>query len=220
MGLDIYFHKLKKNGNIPADVYSHEDWSVIRDEEDKQSKNALEKVYDKSIKTLKKAKTEDEHKKAYELVIKRLCKFSNYPQFDFRKLGVEYNYRLGKHEFKEVSTDVFESNREDILNKHYSPYIAYFRKVNFVYAYFQDKLIDEVAWVTRNDLIDLIDRCDKVLKDHSLAEELLPTRAGFFFGSTEYDKYYYDDVKDCKKQMEKILKGFKDDELMYVVMSW
>ena len=112
------------------------------------------------------------------------------------------------------------AEKESLLENHYSPYIAYFRKVNFIYAYFAEKLIDEVAWVTKGDLEDLIDRCSKVLKHHSLAEKLLPTQGGFFFGSTEYDVWYFDDVKNCKKQMKRLLKNFKDDELMYVVMSW
>lgn len=34
----------------------------------------------------------------------------------------------------------------------------------------------------------------KVIKDYKYAEENLPTTGGFFFGSTEYDEYYYADV--------------------------
>lgn len=219
MGLDIYFHKLKNNDNLPAEVYSRDGWGVIRDEEDRQSRAAFSKVYNKSVKDLKKAESEN-YDKVYNRVIKRFCKFSNYPQFDYKKLGAEYDYQASKYSYTPVSVDVFMTEKESILEKHYSPYIAYFRKVNFVYAYFAEKLIDEVAWVTKGDLEDIIDRCSKVLKDHSLAETLLPTQGGFFFGSTDYDDWYFYDVKDCKKQMERILKNFKDDELMYVVMSW
>ena len=32
-----------------------------------------------------------------------------------------------------------------------------------------------------------------------VAEDLLPTQSGFFFGSTDYDEYY---LKDCKKALE------------------
>lgn len=219
MGLDIYFHKLKDNDNLPADVYSRDDWGAIRDEEDRQSRAAFSKVYNKSVKDLKKAESEN-YDKVYNRVIKRFCKFSKFPEYDYKKLGVEYDYQARKYSYTPVSVDVFMTEKESILEKHYSPYIAYFRKVNFVYSYFAGKLIDEVAWVTKGDLEDIIDRCSKVLKDHSLAETLLPTQGGFFFGSTDYDNWYFDDVKDCKKQMERLLKNFKDNELMYVVMSW
>lgn len=33
-----------------------------------------------------------------------------------------------------------------------------------------------------------------VVADPSIAEELLPTRSGFFFGDTAYDEYYVDDL--------------------------
>lgn len=52
--------------------------------------------------------------------------------------------------------------------------------------------------VYRDYITDLLDKCNKVLADHSKAEELLPTMDGFFFGSTEYDDYYFDDVEEVK----------------------
>jgi len=36
----------------------------------------------------------------------------------------------------------------------------------------------------------------RVIEDPTVAKRLLPTREGFFFGSTEYDEGYLDDVKD------------------------
>lgn len=44
-----------------------------------------------------------------------------------------------------------------------------------------------------------------VIEDPSLCKELLPTCEGFFFGSTEYDKWYVDDIDLTIKQLEKIL---------------
>ena len=215
MGLDIYFHKLKKNENVETENVT--DWGVISEESDRQSREELTKVYDAAISSLRKAKN---YNSAYNRVMKKLFKFSNYPQFDYKALGVSYDYQSGKYSYNQVPIEVFLKERDNILTRHYAPYIAYFRKANFVYAFFSDKLVNECAWVTRLDLKDLIDRCERVLNDHSLAEELLPTRAGFFFGSTEYDKWYYQDVKDCLKQMKKLLEDFADDEAIYVVMSW
>ena len=54
-----------------------------------------------------------------------------------------------------------------------------------------------------------------------LAKELLPTQSGFFFSSTDYDKWYFSDVKDARRQMKKLLRGFNEDtDVIYVVMSW
>lgn len=45
----------------------------------------------------------------------------------------------------------------------------------------------------------------KVLDDTSVAEKVLPTRSGFFFGDTDYDEYYVDDLKETIEQIDKIL---------------
>lgn len=41
-----------------------------------------------------------------------------------------------------------------------------------------------------------------VLVDTSLAEELLPTQEGFFFGGTEYGEWYLDDLRETIKIIE------------------
>lgn len=43
------------------------------------------------------------------------------------------------------------------------------------------------------------------IKDPTVAKELLPTTEGFFFGSTAYDQYYYQDLLDTKKILERAL---------------
>lgn len=42
--------------------------------------------------------------------------------------------------------------------------------------------------------------------DSSVAQELLPTEDGFFFGSTDYDQYYVEDLKKTKKMLEETLR--------------
>lgn len=52
------------------------------------------------------------------------------------------------------------------------------------------------------------------------AELLLPTTSGFFFGGTDYDEWYVQNVLSCKRQFEKLLKKWKDNEVVYNMMSW
>lgn len=52
------------------------------------------------------------------------------------------------------------------------------------------------------------------------AESLLPTQSGFFFGGTEYTPYYLSDILSCKDQFEKLLADWKDNEVVYNIMSW
>lgn len=45
----------------------------------------------------------------------------------------------------------------------------------------------------------------KYIKDPKMAEELLPTESGFFFGGTDYDEYYIQDITDTIKVLEEEL---------------
>lgn len=43
----------------------------------------------------------------------------------------------------------------------------------------------------------------KVLKDSSVAHKLLPTTSGFFFGGTDYDEYYWQDIQETAEMLRK-----------------
>ena len=58
----------------------------------------------------------------------------------------------------------------------------------------------------RDDLKQLRETCQKVLDNHDLAESLLPTSSGFFFGGTEYDDWYFKDLEDTVKIIDDALK--------------
>lgn len=124
--------------------------------------------------------------------------------------------------------DVFQNSERDrylywvneIIGSKISHSDMYYRKVNFLYAYFADKLTDEQCIVTRSDVVDIIDKCKYVLENKDKAEETLPTQAGFFFGSTDYDEWYFKDVEDCLNQFEKFFEDWTDDTVAWVYFSW
>lgn len=62
----------------------------------------------------------------------------------------------------------------------------------------------------------------KVIKNPALAQKLLPTGEGFFFGSYEYDEWYYKDLQDTKKILESAVKDYdtKDSVSIYYESSW
>ena len=110
-----------------------------------------------------------------------------------------------------------------VLFKTKSTEIADFRKINFLFKFFKDKIGDKnptTIEVTTDDLEELRERCIKVLADHTLAEELLPTCSGFFFGSTEYNKYYFKDVLRVLDTCEALLKQPLDDGERYELYVW
>lgn len=86
----------------------------------------------------------------------------------------------------------------------------YFRKVNFLIPFVESKIgheLDDCEWVTltKADLEDLVARCKEVLANHDKAEELLPTRDGFFFGGTAYDEWYFQDVQQVLDDVSDLL---------------
>ena len=79
--------------------------------------------------------------------------------------------------------------------------MGYWRKANQIHNWFVENVQggeDNCGsyYVTRDQLEELKELCINVLANKELAEDLLPTGAGFFFGSTTYDEYYYGDLND------------------------
>lgn len=61
----------------------------------------------------------------------------------------------------------------------------------------------------------------KYIANPELAEELLPTQDGFFFGSTNYDKYYMDDIEDTIDILQHALDTVDfDREMVIYSASW
>ena len=114
--------------------------------------------------------------------------------------------------------------------------LAYFRKVNFIQKFFEDRYEvpdDESVPITKEDLQELADLCERVMSKfeewdstkesldsddqveppkhiQEYAEELLPTCDGFFFGSTDYDRWYFNDVKYVLKTVKEVLQEVED----------
>lgn len=109
----------------------------------------------------------------------------------------------------------------------FSEEIGYWRKANQIHKWFVDKVqdgIDDCEFhreVTEEDLEELINTCREVLETPILAEELLPTQSGFFFGETSYDEYYFDDLKNTIEICENALKTTDfDTQAIYYISSW
>lgn len=78
--------------------------------------------------------------------------------------------------------------------------VAYWRKANQIHAWFVDNVQDGVdecqqAWVTPEKLTELLNVCKRIRNNPKSALDLLPPRAGFFFGSTEVDEWYMQDIE-------------------------
>ena len=111
--------------------------------------------------------------------------------------------------------------------------VGYWRKANQIHNWFVEHVqggIDDCGYheeVTKETLEWLLDVCQEILdscedgKDFSVAEELLPTQCGFFFGSTAYDEWYIEDIKKTIDIITKVLETTDfDTQMIYYVSSW
>jgi len=116
--------------------------------------------------------------------------------------------------------------------------IGYWRKANQIHNFFVHECQDgidecQLSIVTKEVLEDLLDRCKRVLKLKNIylndgiikdgvgAEELLPTTSGFFFGGTEFNEWYFEDVAETKKLITKVLKETDfDKQIICYRSSW
>ena len=122
----------------------------------------------------------------------------------------------------------YHSQYDDEEDNNKSYYVMteeiYWRKANQIHKWFVENVqngIDNCAmyYVSEESLYKLKELCEKVLENSELAGELLPTTNGFFFGSTEYDEFYYHDVKYTAEALDKLLKESKYDWYKYQ-SSW
>ena len=118
--------------------------------------------------------------------------------------------------------------------------LSYFRKVNFLVKFFNDKIIECGSGpvvnrldipITKEWCEELLEKCNNVVDKYNelkasytpdtndnnitlfesqeandlftkFASETLPTMAGFFYGSTDYDEWYLGDVKDVIEHLK------------------
>jgi hypothetical protein len=85
---------------------------------------------------------------------------------------------------------------------------GYWRKSNAIHR-----------WFVENQLIKLKEVCTQVLDDKSKADELLPTMSGSFFGSTDYDEYYFGDLIQTIEIIEEVL-NYEDGSYYSYQSSW
>ena len=133
----------------------------------------------------------------------------------------------------------FEAAPIDHAYNHFTyvfPIITW-RKANAIHKFFVDEVQKgndncERHYVPKETLQKLLDRITTILDIKTpvaremKAEELLPTQSGFFFGTEEYDDWYYKDLEETKKTLEKVFKYEKNAEAgkcfdsFYYQSSW
>lgn len=120
-------------------------------------------------------------------------------------------------------------DRHEYPHKTVVEQVGYWRKENAIHNWFVENVqngVDDCSYhdeVTANHINTLINICKTVLltKDRSIAEKLLPTESGFFFGSTDYDEWYFDGLEHTIEMLEKVLEETDFEKYaIYYCSSW
>jgi len=116
---------------------------------------------------------------------------------------------------KVISTEImrhFPELTESQTVQEISVRVGYWRKANAIHKWFVDHVqegTDDCGnyYVSRDQLTALRDVCVRVRDwPGKLAAEQLPTTNGFFFGGTDYDEYYMQDVNRTVQIIDSCLK--------------
>ena len=95
--------------------------------------------------------------------------------------------------------------------------VGYWRKANHIHRWFVENVQngeDDCGeyYISDDSLLELLDICKRIIENKELASELLPTQPGFFFGSTDYDDYYFEDIENTIEIIESLLSDRLENE--------
>lgn len=197
MGLDMYLERMPRYKNTtPREV------------------SAIESYFE--WKRLK----EDPKSKARNYTLKEWCgvDFKSLPAKHIR----DFYERHGSFGYANWDVEQKYSGRYRIIEE-----VGYWRKANHIHNWFVKNIqngIDDCCYhneVTKEDLEELRDICHEIICNKDLAELRLPTRSGFFFGGTDYDEYYFDDIRTTMDIITTVLETTNfDTHMICYISSW
>ena len=144
----------------------------------------------------------------------------------------DYNKKVGEYDYatnEAFQTIVNALGAQDLIDEEWSGMtvslpIGYWRKANQIHAWIVDNCADGVdecqrIYISRDKAEELVEACKQVIANPSLAGSVLSPRSGFFFGSTDIDEWYLNDLKRTVDIFEKALKSPDIDGVTYQA-SW
>ena len=126
-------------------------------------------------------------------------------------IGAQYEYRNVKGvieitEGKDNKPVNIKFNRVCEISER----VGYWRKANAIHNWFVTNVQGgedncQEYEVSEEKLNELLANCKEVLQHKGKAASKIPTKGGFFFGGTDYDDGYFEDISDTIKIIEDIL---------------
>ena len=110
---------------------------------------------------------------------------------------------------------------------HVDVTVGYWRKANAIHKWFVDNVqlgTDDCGtyYVSKETLKELLDLCKETLEwlsGDKTVDSPLPSQGGFFFGSTDYDEWYKQDIEETIEILTKCLQLPNEFDFFYE-SSW
>ena len=153
---------------------------------------------------------------------------------DYVSENINSPVEIANHDLEKATGVVGANQLKEAIVKcgeHFTWYsifkdIGYWRKANQIHNWFVEHVqngVDEcqLSIVSKEQLENLLEAANHVLKHQEKADDVLPTRGGFFFGATDYDEYYVAQVKETIRIITKVLqKTDFEKEIIFYRSSW
>lgn len=128
-----------------------------------------------------------------------------------------WSHTIGEERDKKIRKTIKELfPKVDLEPKSIKFEAMYWRKANMIHKWFVDNVQNGeddcgTYYVEREKLEELYNLICEALEHRNdenhdeNADKLLPTTSGFFFGGTEYDDYYWEELERTKKELRALL---------------
>lgn len=95
--------------------------------------------------------------------------------------------------------------------------VLYWRKANAIHNWFVKNVQDgeddcREYFVPFEKLEELRDTLSEILANKDKVEELLPTLHGFFFGSADYDQWYFDEIQRTESVLTDVINSVEEGD--------
>ena len=114
-------------------------------------------------------------------------------------------------------------NGSSLVVKQIDLEAMYWRKANAIHGWFVENIQEgedncNEYYVEREQLEELLAECVSALTSRN--NNILPPKEGFFFGSTEVDEWYWQDLENTVKGLERALTLPEKEYAFYYQSSW
>lgn len=144
-------------------------------------------------------------------------------------MGLDMYLNASKHLYREESFELVEKIKKmtgsSMIPRRIVFDAMYWRKANAIHKWFVDNVqfgeddckeydvdIDQLK-----TLCSLLDKMLSMPKEEAI--KLLPTTSGFFFGSTEYDEWYWKDIEETRDRLNELLSDPTIDDYYFTYQS-